>query len=157
MPQKPLLLPETFTQERQRTALEPLPHSQQAIMKYAAAPHPFLLGGALGFKLGGVRSFAASSEASGGNEADNMPTSAVAGRSLCLRVPVIRLIRGRLKTEEVWSVGFEPLEAVCIVDGPIARVIGLSTGSLGLLKEVRNHNSHIFCTLIYESQSVRAG
>ena len=79
MPQKPLLLHETFTQERQRTALEPLPHSQQAIMKYAAALKPFLLGGALGFKLGGVRSFTASSEASGDIEADDMPTSAVAG------------------------------------------------------------------------------
>lgn len=60
------------------------------------------------------------------------------------------MIRGRLGTEEVGSVVFEPLEAVCIVVGPILRVLGLSTGSFGLFKEVCNHNPHIMCTLIDE-------
>ena len=151
MPQNPLLVHETFTQERQRTALEPLPHIQQAITKHTAALKPFLSGGALGFKLGGVRSFTASSGASGGIDADDISTSAMAGSSLCLQSPVIRMIRGRLRTEEVWSVRFKLLEAVCIVDGPIARVPGLSTGGLWHFKKIYNHTSHISCILVYES------
>ena len=100
----------------------------------------------LGLKFGEVRSFATFGKASGGNDADGILMSAMAGRSLYLRLPATPIIRGRRWTKEVGFVVFEPLEAVCVVVRPIKRVLGLSTGRFGLFKKVCNHNSHI-CVL----------